>query len=134
MVEDAKLSESPSGAKVISVTESDFANDSAPTEKKEEEKKDPRQGLPTSVKVESASAPMKLRTPDPKAKGPWIQYNGVGTVRIMTQPDWAQAGVDSNKYCEWNYLNKKRLPRNIFTDDELQYLLRVDGRFSLVDE
>lgn len=79
----------------------------------------------------TASAPMDLARVDPNAKGPWIQYNGQATVRIITPHDWKQAGVDSNKYCEWNYLNSKRLPRSMFSDEELQYLLRVDGRFSL---
>ena len=78
-----------------------------------------------------APAPMDLTLPDPNAKGPWIQYNGVATVRILGPRDWHQAGVRSMKYCEWNYLNGKRLPRSLFNDEELQYLLRVDGRFSL---
>lgn len=81
-----------------------------------------------------AATPMRLELPDPNAKGPWIQYNGPATVRIMTPQDWAAAGVVSNKYAEWNYLNSKRLPRSLFSDEELQYLLRVDDRFSLERE
>jgi len=77
---------------------------------------------------------MDLQEQDPTAKGPWIQYNGVATVRIITPSDWVAAGVQSRKYCEWNYLNGKRLPRSMFNDEELQYLLRVDGRFSLEKE
>lgn len=83
------------------------------------------------VKEVTYSQPYELAQSDPNAKGPWIQYNGVATVRILTPSDWAAAGVKSTKYCEWNYLNNKRLPRSMFTDEELQYLLRIDGRFSL---
>lgn len=101
---------------------------------KEKSKGDPRQGLPPNVVVEEASAPMDLKPADPDAKGPWIQYNGVGTVRIMDEKTWRSVGVDSDKYYEWSYLNKKRLPRSLFSDAELQYLLRRDGRFSLVED
>jgi hypothetical protein len=95
---------------------------------------DSRKGLPESVKVEEASAPMQLEQPAPDWKGPWIRYNGVGTIRIMDPAAWRSAGVQSNKRYEWNYLNQKRIPRSLFTDEELQYLLRVDGRFSLVED
>lgn len=95
---------------------------------------EPRHGLPEPILVETASAPMQLQTESPGAKGPWIKYTGIGTVRVMNAQAWADAGVDSSKYCEWNYLNKKRLPRSRFNDQELQYLLRVDGRFELVEE
>ena len=101
---------------------------------KKEPEPDKRQGLPESVKVEEASAPMQLERPAPDWKGPWIQYNGVGTVRILTPQDWRAAGVDSSTRYEWNYINQKRLPRSLFSAEELQYLLRVDGRFSLVED
>lgn len=108
---------------------------SAQTTDKEKAKanQDPRQGLPTTVRVEEASAPMDLdRTQRSDPKNQYIQYDGIGTVRHMTQEDWKRVGVDSDQYCEWNYFNKKRLPRSMFSDAELQYLLRVDRRFSLV--
>jgi hypothetical protein len=99
----------------------------------------PRQGLPETVDLDVpgpgvTQGPITLQQPKPGATGPWIQYNGVATLRIMTEKDWKAAGVESTKYCQWNALNKKRLPREMFTDEELQYLLRVDGRFSLVEE
>lgn len=95
---------------------------------------DPRKGLPANVIVEEAPAPMSLQTANPLATGPWIKYKGVATVRILTQKDWAAVGVNSSTYAEWNYLNEKKLPRSMFSDEELQYLLRVDGRFELVDD
>ncbi|AYN57966.1 hypothetical protein HWB90_gp016 [Mycobacterium phage Fowlmouth] len=101
---------------------------------KPKEDQDPLKGLPPTVRVEEARTPMALKQPDKSARGPWVQYNGVGTVRIMTAADWKTVGVDSKKYCEWNYLNHKRLPVSSFTDEELQYLLRVDGRFSVVED
>lgn len=108
-------------------------NPPSPFEAEPKAPEDPRKGLPESVKVEEASAPMLLAEPDPDAQGPWVEYRGVGTLRIMDQAAWESAGVKSDKYCEWNYLNQKRLPRKLFNDQELQYLLRVDGRFALVD-
>lgn len=84
--------------------------------------------------IENASQPLTLQEGDPNASGPWIQYNGVATVRIMDKASWASAGVDSEKYVQWNYLNNKRVPRSEFSDDELQYLLRIDGRFTLEDD
>ena len=86
------------------------------------------------IKIEKASGPMNLTPPDPNATGPWIEYTGIATVRIITELDWRQQGINSTNYCEWNYLNNKRLPRSMFSDEELQYLLRVDGRFTLVDD
>ena len=83
------------------------------------------------ARTELASAPMNLEQPDPTARGPWIQYNGPATVRVMDAQAWASAKVPSRKRYEWNYLNGKRLPRSMFSDEELQYLLRVDDRFSL---
>jgi hypothetical protein len=102
--------------------------------KAKKEEADPRQGLPSTVKVESAPTALDLKKPDPDAKGPWIQYEGVGTVRTITPDDWKAAGIECNDYHEWNYLNHKRLPRSAFSDQQLQYLLRVDGRFRLVTD
>ena len=105
-----------------------------PPVKEEDKAKDERSGLPPSVNVVTATTPLKLQNSPPNEKGPWIQYNGVATVRVMDAAAWKAAGVESDKYIQWNYLNKKRVPRSIFNDQELQYLLRVDGRFSLETE
>ena len=86
------------------------------------------------ISVETISSPMNLVPPDPKAKGPWIVYNGVATVRILNKLDWKTQGIDSDLYCEWNYLNKMRLPKSIFNDAQLNYLLNTDGRFTLVED
>jgi len=95
---------------------------------------DPRMGLPPEVEVEIADTPMELTPPVPgDNQGPWVEYIGVGTLRIMDTAAWKDAKVDSTNYFEWNYLNHKRIPRSAFTDEELQYLLRRDGRFRLVE-
>lgn len=104
------------------------------SKQKNDEAKDPRQGLPASVAVEEASGPMKLddtKRVDPA--GQYIQYDGVALVRIMDEDGWNAVNVESDEYFEWNYLNSKRIPRSSFSDEQLQYLLRVDGRFSLVN-
>ena len=98
----------------------------------EKEAVDPRLGLPPEVNIETASAPMELVVADGNNEGPWIEYFGVGTVRVMDAAAWKEAHVDSTQYVEWNYMNENRVPRSLFNDHELQYLLRVDGRFRLV--
>jgi len=94
---------------------------------------DPRQGLPASVNVQEANTPFvpdATKRKDPSGK--YVQYNGVGTVRIMGPAEWAAANVPSDDYHEWNYLNHKRIPLSSFSDEQLQYLLRVDDRFEVV--
>jgi hypothetical protein len=95
-----------------------------------------RQGLPSSVEVEIASAPMELQQPIvADESGGFIKYIGVGTVRQMTPADWERVGVDDfNRFIEWNGLNKMCVPRSIFTDKALQYLLNDDRRFIVVSE
>ncbi len=100
---------------------------------KQKKNDDPRQGLPDSVKIEEANSLLELQPGDPTAAGPWVQYDGIATVRVITQSDWAAMGIDSDKEVQWNYLNKKRVPVSHFSDEELQYLLRCDGRFSVVE-
>lgn len=92
------------------------------------------QGLPPSVLVEKASTPMRLERPDPKATGPWVAYRGVATVRVFTAADWARVGIDSTKRYEWNALNHKKLPKSIFSKEQLDYLLNIDRRFVLVED
>ena len=98
------------------------------------EEVDELQGLPESVQIEKASAPLNLHAPDYTAKGPWIKYDGVATVRIITMRDWTSAGIEGTQEVQWNYLNHMRLPKSQFTEQELHYLLEVDGRFSLVED
>lgn len=88
---------------------------------------------PFAAAVEMASTPMKLDLPQKDAKGPWVEYTGVATVRVLTEKDWADQGINSTKRYQWNYLNQKRLPKSIFSEDELHYLLEVDGRFKLTE-
>jgi hypothetical protein len=86
------------------------------------------------MNVETASAPLNLVPPDPNATGPWIEYTGIATVRIINGLDWKAIGIDSDLYCEWNYLNAKKLPKSMFNPEQLNYLLSTDGRFKLVED
>lgn len=85
-----------------------------------------------SIKVEEGPA-IELQEPGLDSTGPWVKYNGVATLRIMDRNAWLSAGVDSDKYVEWNFLNNMRVPVSYFTEAELRYLLGRDGRFSKVD-
>jgi hypothetical protein len=101
----------------------------------EEKQEDTRQGLPENVNVEIADAPMELQEPieGDDSQG-FIKYVGVATVRQMAPHDWRNAGVDDfDEYVEWNALNGMCVPRSIFTDKALDYLLNKDGRFVKVD-
>jgi hypothetical protein len=105
---------------------------------------DPKHGADeafgTNVVLSEGNSPMELddrKMEDPKNQ--YIQYNGVGTVRTMTPDAWRDAlkgvegvEVSDDWYHEWNYLNHKRIPRSLFNEHQLQYLLRIDGRFELV--
>lgn len=83
----------------------------------------------TSIRVLENQPPLKLQEPDLDSPGPWIEYTGIATLRIMDEEAWRSAGVNSNKYIEWNYLNHMRVPMSQFTEAELSYLLGRDGRF-----
>lgn len=113
------------------------------TERDNKPKEDPRKGLPPGVQVEEAQEPFIERQPTEEElsdPGPWIQYNGVGIVRVMGPDEWKAVknlvpGLPStDDYYEWNSANNKRVPRSEFNDHQLQYLLRIDGRFSLETE
>jgi len=97
---------------------------------------DPRQGLPTTVRLQEnqPAYDYSKTTKGTDPRGKYVRYNGVGTVRIMGPKEWKAAGVKSDDYFEWNVLNKKRIPLSSFSDEQLQYLLRVDGRFELVED
>jgi hypothetical protein len=84
--------------------------------------------------IENADSLMELTPPDPNATGPWVEYIGVATVRILNKADWSSLGIDSDLVCQWNFLNRKRLPKSLFNDAQLHYMLKVDGRFQLVDD
>lgn len=92
------------------------------------------ENIPPDVQVETASAPLNLVPADPNAKGPWIEYTGIATVRILSAEDWKTLGIDSDLYCEWNYLNGNRLPKSMFNEEQLNYLLTQDDRFQLVED
>jgi hypothetical protein len=95
---------------------------------------DPLQGLPASTQLDNQSEPFR---PDAEKKsdpsGKYIKYTGPNTVRIMDAEAWQSAHVDSEDYVEWNYLNNKQVPMSAFTDEQLQYLLRVDDRFAVIE-
>lgn len=102
--------------------------------KKVEAEADVRLGLPESVRVETASAPMALEPAVANSSGPWVVYTGIATVRTIDSKGWAKAGIRSGLRVQWNYLNKMRQPASRFSKVELHYLLEVDGRFVLVED
>lgn len=115
--------------------DADLTNKTEDTKKGDE---DPTHGLSEKIpglQVSEGNSPMNLDTKNKDASDPnnqFIKYTGQGTVRIMGPDEWKAANVDSNDYCEWNYLNRMMIPRSSFTDAQLQYLLRIDDRFELV--
>lgn len=105
---------------------------------KNDPKVNPGQGIEEVIpgaKVETASTPFELNPTQAESKsGKFVKYVGPALVRIMDQAAWKAAHVESDKYFEWNYLNQKQIPMEAFSDAELQYLLRIDDRFELVQK
>lgn len=66
----------------------------------------------------------------------FIQYIGNATDRIITKKDWKGIGVegDNVKDSLWDFKNGHKLPSEDFTEQQLTYLLKVDGRFKAVDK
>lgn len=118
------------------MSENDVSEDDSPTPPEgTEEPTPPPVVAPTPVfNVVEANTPMSLDQPDPLAQGPWIEYLGIATVRILTPQDWSNQGIDSDLHVQWNYLNQKRLPKSIFSEAQLRYLLNADGRFREVTD
>lgn len=104
---------------------------------KNDPKVNPGQGIEEVIpgaRIETASTPFELKPTEAEGKsGKLIKYVGPALVRIMDESAWRAAHVDSDRYFEWNYLNHKQIPMEAFTDAELTYLLRIDGRFELVE-
>lgn len=75
-----------------------------------------------------------LMPPDPDAKGPYITYTGMATLREITKRDWQKIGVVDQGDVQWNLMNGYRIPVSNLSESAIDYCLRVDGRFSKVDE
>lgn len=112
-------------------------SDAQQDDPKNDPKVNPGQGIEEvipGVQIQEANTPFELKPTEAEAKsGKLIKYVGPALVRIMDASAWKDAHVDSDRYFEWNYLNHKQIPMEAFTDAELQYLLRIDGRFELVE-
>lgn len=89
-------------------------------------------------KAESDDEKAKARkTTDKKEKGPFVKYlgvlQGVSSAREITAREWLQLGIKTKGIDVWDLRNDFQLPASQFDDDQLDYLLDVDGRFALVD-
>ena len=84
------------------------------------------EGNPTAFEMDTTKRESKT--------GRYIKYSGPALVRIMDAESWNAANVKSERYFEWNFLNHKKIPIEAFSDEELYYLLRVDGRFEIVED
>lgn len=139
MPEDTQLDkdETPTPPNPFTSSSSEKTEDKPEDDPANDPTKNPIQGLDKlvpDVRLETAAEPFRPNAVVGESKsGRYIQYNSIATVRIMDEAAWKAAHVDSDRYFEWNYLNHKRIPIEAFTDDELRYLLRVDGRFSIVE-
>ena len=87
-------------------------------------KEDVKAPAKTESKVEStksADAPLKD-----------VMYTGQASLRKIEAADWLQLGIE-HEGVEWNLQNNFRVPAEDLTDGARKYLLKKDGRFSLVD-
>lgn len=79
-----------------------------------------------------AAAPAKSEVDDKKPADKYIEYVGAATRRILTPEDWEFIGVSDGEQNVWGFHNAFKLPAGQFSDEQLDYLLKVDGRFKLV--
>lgn len=69
---------------------------------------------------------------EPKTKK-IVRYVGTADTRIITDAQWAAAGVADQKSVEWNRVNGRELPATDFTADALRYCSDRDEGFAVVD-
>lgn len=66
-------------------------------------------------------------------KKKFIKYVGDATNRVISKADWDSLGLKAESV-EWSLQNDFRLPSEDFTEQQLTYLLKVDGRFKAADK
>lgn len=66
-------------------------------------------------------------------KKKFIRYIGEATRRVITKDDWEKAGFSEAKATEWNIANDLALPSEEFSDAQIDYLIKTDGRFKASD-
>lgn len=82
---------------------------------------------------DNTPAPNPQAPADPNAKGPFIKYMGYATLRVITPSEWKDVGIHDMGRKEWNTLNKFKVPKSELTESAIDYCLKTDGRFELVD-
>lgn len=63
----------------------------------------------------------------------FIKYVGTATNRVISKSDWDSLGIEAEG-TEWSLKNDFRLPSEGFSEQQLTYLLKVDGRFKAADK
>lgn len=66
-------------------------------------------------------------------KKKFVRYAGEATRRVITKEDWASAGFNDADASEWSIANDHALPSGDFSDAQIDYLLKTDGRFKATD-
>lgn len=66
-------------------------------------------------------------------KKKFVRYVGEATRRVITKADWAKAGFEGVETTEWSIANDQALASEDFTDAQIDYLLKTDGRFKATD-
>ena len=65
------------------------------------------------------------------AKGKFVVYTGDATRRILSPEDWERAGLKGENNV-WGFHNSFRIPAEDFTNDQIEYLVKTDGKFKVV--
>lgn len=66
-------------------------------------------------------------------KKKFIRYVGDATNRVISKADWKSLDIEADTM-EWSLANDFRLPVEGLSEQQLTYLLKVDGRFKAADK
>ncbi len=69
-----------------------------------------------------------------KVSGVFVKHNPMNffSIRIIRKEQWESIGIHDQVGVEWNEENNFRLPKELFTEQALAYLLKQDNGFELV--
>lgn len=66
-----------------------------------------------------------------KPKSKFVVYTGDATRRILSPEDWERVGLKGENNV-WGFHNSFRVPAEDFTNDQIEYLTKTDGKFKVV--
>lgn len=81
--------------------------------------------------AEVAAPPVLNMDDDNRPANNYVRYVGAATRRVLTAEDWERVGIEG-KPATWHMGNGLMLPVSQFSQEQIDYLVNVDGRFQVV--